>query len=70
MKPACLATIENHAQNYVPSIVNLDLPPPLTSLYDKANRDLSLEELQAKAEMVFQEISITQEQVRHLLIYK
>lgn len=70
IKPAVLSIIENHAQNYVPSIVNLDLPPPLTNLYDKANRDLSPGELQEKAQMVFQDISITQEQVRQLLEYK
>ena len=40
----------------MPSVVNLDLPCPLTSLYDNANRDMSLEELQEKAERVFEEI--------------
>ena len=70
VKPAVLSIVPNHAQNYVPSVVNLDLPSPLTSLYDKVNRDLSLEELQEKAERVFEEISVTNEQVRHLLIHK
>ena len=44
VKPAVLSIVQNHAQNYVPSAVNLDLPSPLTSLYDNANRDMSLEE--------------------------
>ena len=66
VKPAVLSIVQNHAQNYVPSVVNLDLPCPLTSLYDNANRDMSLEELQEKAERVFEEISITNQQVMTL----
>ena len=64
VKPAVLSIIPDFAQNYVPSRVNLDIPSPLTSLYDKTYREMSLAQIQEKAESVYKEISVTSKQVR------
>ncbi|KAG5278175.1 hypothetical protein AALO_G00096030 [Alosa alosa] len=40
----------------------LDLPEPLTNLYDKQARDLNLAELQDRAEALFKDITVTKEQ--------
>lgn len=63
VKPAILSIVKGHANRYEPAIVKMKLPNPLTTLYDKSNRDLLFPELLEKAEATFDEISISREQV-------
>jgi len=67
-KSAILSLIEGHADKYVPSIVKLDIPPPLTSLYTKEARDLSLPQLLEKSRESIHDITVTKEQVNNLII--
>ncbi|KAL1276487.1 hypothetical protein QQF64_036110 [Cirrhinus molitorella] len=62
IKPAVLSVVSEYASSYVPKIVMLGLPEPLTTLYDKQAREVSLEVLQDRAEAVFEDISVTKEQ--------
>ncbi|XP_063078672.1 uncharacterized protein LOC134468728 [Engraulis encrasicolus] len=61
-RPAVLSVVPGYATSYVPKAVRLDLPEPLTSLYDKKARDLSLAELQEQAEGIFDDLAVTEEQ--------
>ena len=45
----------------------LDPPEPLTNLYNKQIRDLNLAELQDRAEALFEDITVTKEQVQIIL---
>lgn len=69
IKPAILSIIEGHADAYIPSMVKLDLPKPLSDLYDGNNRKLSLEDLQDKAKDVLEDMAVTKEQVITKLHY-
>ncbi|KAK7889045.1 hypothetical protein WMY93_024605 [Mugilogobius chulae] len=61
-KPVVLSVIREYAASYIPKAVMLDLPQPLTSLYDKQARDLNLAVLQDRAEALFENITVTKEQ--------
>lgn len=63
IKPAVLSVVREYAASYEPKAVMLDLPEPLTNLYDKQARDLNLAELQDRAEALFEHITLTKEQV-------
>lgn len=67
IKPAVLSVVTEYAASYVPKAVMLDLPEPLTNLYDKQARDVNLAELQDRAEALFEHITVTKEQVHHYL---
>ncbi|XP_063043188.1 uncharacterized protein LOC134437633 isoform X2 [Engraulis encrasicolus] len=62
-RPAVLSVVPGYATSYIPKAVKLDLPEPLTSLYDKKARDLSLAELQEQAEGIFDDLAVTEEQM-------
>ncbi|KAK7880214.1 hypothetical protein WMY93_033122 [Mugilogobius chulae] len=62
IKPVVLSVIREYAASYIPKAVMLDLPQPLTSLYDKQARDLNLAVLQDRAEALFENITVTKEQ--------
>ena len=66
-RPAVLSVVPGYAPTYVPKAVKLDLPEPLTSLYDKKARDLSLAELQERAEGIFDDLTVTEQQVENIL---
>lgn len=61
IKPVVLSVVKEYAASYVPNAVMLDLPEPLTNLYDKQTRDLNL------AEALFEDITVTKEQVQNIL---
>ncbi|XP_055012544.1 uncharacterized protein LOC129409807 [Boleophthalmus pectinirostris] len=63
IKPAVLSVVREYAASYMPKAVKLDIPEPLTNLYDKQARDLSLAELQDRAEALFEGIIVTKEQM-------
>ena len=42
IKPVVLSVVKEYAASYVPKAVMLDLPEPLTNLYNKQARDLKL----------------------------
>ena len=65
-RPAVLSVVPGYATTYVPKAVKLDLPEPLTSLYDKKARDLSLAELQERAEGIFDDLTVTEQQVENI----
>ncbi|KAL2098424.1 hypothetical protein ACEWY4_007631 [Coilia grayii] len=62
VKPALLSVVNGYATSYVPKSVLLDLPEPLTKLYEKKARDLNLADLQDQAEAIFEDITVTEEQ--------
>jgi len=66
IKPVVLSVDKEYAASYVPKAVMLDLPEPLTNLYDKQTRDLNLAELQDRAEALFEETTVTKEQVQKM----
>ncbi|XP_063738997.1 uncharacterized protein LOC134864141 [Eleginops maclovinus] len=59
-RPAVLSVVRGYATSYVPKAVKLDLPEPLTSLYDKKARDLNLAELQERAEGIFEDLTVSE----------
>ncbi|XP_076137714.1 uncharacterized protein LOC143121217 [Alosa pseudoharengus] len=63
IKPVVLSVVKEYAASYVPKAVILDLPEPLTNLYDKQARDLNLADLQDRAEALFEDITVTKEQM-------
>ena len=67
IKPVVLSVVKEYAASYVPKAVMLDLPEPLTNLYNKQARDLNLAELQYRAETLFEDITVTKEQVQKML---
>lgn len=64
IKPVILSLVREHSDSYVPKTVSLDLPDPFTNLYEKEMRDVSRDELQKRAEAVFEQLSVSKEQVR------
>lgn len=68
IKPAVLSVVCEYAASYVPKTVMLDLPQPITTLYDKQARESSLKELQDRAETLSETITVTREQV-HITFY-
>ena len=66
VKPAILSLISGHADAYIPSIVTLDLPKPLTALYDADNRKLDHPQLLEKCEETFKGLCVTAEQVLNI----
>lgn len=71
LQPAVLSVVGGYAANCAPKGVTLDVPEPLTDLYDKQASDCSLAELQDQAETLFERVTVTKEQVNHysLLMY-
>lgn len=67
IKPVVLSVVKEYAASYVPKAVMLDVPEPLTNLYNKQIRDLNLAELQDRAEALFEDITVTKEQVQKIL---
>ncbi|XP_042578870.1 uncharacterized protein LOC109075294 isoform X4 [Cyprinus carpio] len=63
IKPVVLSVVKEYAASYVPKAVMLDVPEPLTNLYNKQIRDLNLAELQDRAEALFEDITVTKEQM-------
>lgn len=63
IKSAVLSVVREYAESYVPKAVILDLPDPLINLYDKQARDVDLAELEDRAEALFENLTVTQEQV-------
>ncbi|KTG46638.1 hypothetical protein cypCar_00031956 [Cyprinus carpio] len=66
IKPVVLSVVKEYAASYVPKAVMLDVPEPLTNLYNKQIRDLNLAELQDRAEALFEDITVTKEQSSEL----
>lgn len=64
LKPAFLSVVRGHVSSYVPKVLTLNLPQPLTQLYTKHAREVSLAELQERAETVIAQITVTKEQVK------
>lgn len=64
-KSAILSVVEGHSIRYMPKTVQLDLPPPLSTLFSSANLEMDLPSLLDEAEKTFDELHLTQEQVRH-----
>lgn len=69
IKPVVLSVVKEYAASYVPKAVMLNVPEPLTNLYNKQLRDLNLAELQDRAEALFEDITVTKEQVQKICIY-
>lgn len=67
IKPAVLSVVSEYAALYVPKTVMLDLPLPLTTLYDKQARESSLEELQGRAETLFE--TVTREKIHITFLF-
>ena len=67
VRPAILSVVKGYARQYIPTVVKLNLPDPLTTLYDKTQRLLSLKDLREKCEEVYHDVSVTKEQVGFIL---
>ncbi len=67
VKPAILSVVREYAASYVAKAVMLDLPEPLTNLYNKQARDDNLAQLQGRSETLFEHLTVTKEQVKHYL---
>ncbi|KAJ4939864.1 hypothetical protein JOQ06_029300 [Pogonophryne albipinna] len=61
-KSAILSVIEGHSHRYTPKTVQLDLPTPLTSLYQSSRLVLDLPALLEEGAKVFDELNLTPEQ--------
>ncbi|KAK1895789.1 Exonuclease [Dissostichus eleginoides] len=61
-KSAILSVIEGHSHRYTPKTVQLDLPAPLTSLYQSSRLVLDLPALLEEGAKVFEELNLTPEQ--------
>ncbi|KAK1885950.1 Exonuclease [Dissostichus eleginoides] len=61
-KSAILSVIEGHSHRYTPKTVQLDLPTPLTSLYQSSRLVLDLPALLEEGAKVFEELNLTPEQ--------
>ncbi|KAJ4941868.1 hypothetical protein JOQ06_011741, partial [Pogonophryne albipinna] len=61
-KGAILSVIEGHSHRYTPKTVQLDLPTPLTSLYQSSRLVLDLPALLEEGAKVFEELNLTPEQ--------
>lgn len=70
VKPVVLSVVKEYAASYVPKAVMLDLPNPLTNLYDKQARNLNLPELQSRAQTLFEDITVTKEQVKIFFFFE
>ncbi|MEQ2240470.1 hypothetical protein ILYODFUR_015291 [Ilyodon furcidens] len=64
IKSVVLSLVREHSEPYLPQTMCLDLPDPLTNLYEKEMRDVSRNELQKRAEALFEHLSVSKEQVR------
>ncbi|XP_034096269.1 uncharacterized protein LOC117562534 [Gymnodraco acuticeps] len=62
-KSAILSVIEGHSHRYTPKTVQLDLPTPLTSLYQSSRLVLDLPALLEEGAKVFEELNLTPEQM-------
>ncbi|KAJ4926107.1 hypothetical protein JOQ06_008290 [Pogonophryne albipinna] len=60
-KSAILSVIEGHSHRYTPKTVQLDLPTPLTSLYQSSRLVLDLPALLEEGAKVFEELNLTPE---------
>lgn len=63
VKSSILSVVPGHAKRYIPRAVQLNIPASLNKMYKPQYRSLSHQELQAKSEEIFTELSITEEQV-------
>ncbi|KAI4826428.1 hypothetical protein KUCAC02_029876 [Chaenocephalus aceratus] len=61
-KSAILSVIEGHPHRYTPNTVQLDLPTPLTSLYQSSRLVLDLPALLEEGAKVVDELNLTPEQ--------
>ncbi|KAI4830167.1 hypothetical protein KUCAC02_001817 [Chaenocephalus aceratus] len=61
-KSAILSVIEGHSHRYTPKTVQLDLPTPLTSLYQSSRLVLDLPALLEEGAKVLEELNLTPEQ--------
>ncbi|KAI4812437.1 hypothetical protein KUCAC02_023824 [Chaenocephalus aceratus] len=61
-KSAILSVIEGHSHRYTRKTVQLDLPTPLTSLYQSSRLVLDLPALLEEGAKVFDELNLTPEQ--------
>ncbi|KAF3837867.1 hypothetical protein F7725_009635 [Dissostichus mawsoni] len=62
-KSAILSVIEGLSHRYTPKTVQLDLPAPLTSLYQSSRLVLDLPALLEEGAKVFEELNLTPEQM-------
>ncbi|KAJ4944639.1 hypothetical protein JOQ06_013182 [Pogonophryne albipinna] len=60
-KSAILSVIEGHSHRYTPKTVQVDLPTPLTSLYQSSRLVLDLPALLEEGAKVFEELNLTPE---------
>ena len=62
-KCAILSITPGHSHRYKPRTLTLNLPPPLSTLYDPASTKWTKDELLARCEHIFDNLAITPEQV-------
>ena len=64
-KSAILSVAEGHSVRYIPKTVQLDLPPPLPTLYSSTSLEMDVPSLLEEAARIFEELHLTPEQVRY-----
>ena len=64
-KSAILSVVEGHSIRYMPKTVQLDMPPPLPTLYSSTRLEFDLPALLEEAARIFEELHLTPEQVRY-----
>ena len=64
-KSAILSIIEGHSHRYTPKVMQLDLPPPLSTLYSSTRLGMDLPSLLVESVKVFDDLHLTKEQVNN-----
>ncbi|KAL0993217.1 hypothetical protein UPYG_G00104810, partial [Umbra pygmaea] len=60
-KSAILSVVEGHSIRYMPKTVQLDMPPPLPTLYSSTRLELDLPPLLEEAARIFEELHLTEQ---------
>ncbi|CAL8239064.1 unnamed protein product, partial [Gadus morhua 'NCC'] len=61
-KSAILSVIEGHSQRYIPKVMQLDLPTPLSTLYSSTQLEMDFSLLLVESTKVFDDLHLTKQQ--------
>ncbi|CAL8359307.1 unnamed protein product [Gadus morhua 'NCC'] len=62
-KSAILSVIEGHSQRYIPKVMQLDLPTPLSTLYSSTQLEMDFSLLLVESTKVFDDLHLTKQQM-------
>ncbi|XP_074532051.1 uncharacterized protein LOC141795161 [Halichoeres trimaculatus] len=62
-RSAILSVTEGHSHRYIPKVMQLDLPLPLSNLYSSSRLEMDLSSLLVESAKVFDSLQLTQQQM-------